>query len=112
VTIGTFRRCLFINDYRLVGDHARLRVTLVAPHVRMASLQGEMGPRVVVEDRGDPALRIVTVRASSFSSFRKLAGMGILVTILTNLRRALELYLLRSHRHFMTISAFDGTVST
>lgn len=96
MTIGTFRRCLFINDYRLVSDHPRLRVTFVAGNLRMASLQREMGPRIVVEDRGNPTLRIVTIRASSLSSFRELACMGIFVTIFTNLRCALELHFLRS----------------
>ena len=85
-------------------------MTFVAPHIRMASLQGEMGPRVVVEDRGNPALRSVTIRTSRLSDFHKLACVRIFVTILTNLRRTLELYLLRRHRHFVTIAAFDSPV--
>jgi len=110
MAIRTFRWCLFIDDHRLLRDHARLLVALIAGHVRVASLQGEMGSRVVVERRRNPALCIVTIRASGLPGFHKLAGMRIFVTILTNLRRALELHFLRPHRHFVAITALHRAV--
>lgn len=85
-------------------------MTLAARNIRVAPLQWEMGPRVVVESRGNPALRIVAIRASGLRGLRKLACMRIFVTILANLRSALELHFLRSHRHFMAITALDGPV--
>jgi hypothetical protein len=85
-------------------------MTLAARNIRVAPLQGEMGPRVVVESRGNPALGIVAIRASRLPGFRELAGVGIFVTILTNLGRALELHFLRSDGHFMAITALDGSV--
>ena len=85
-------------------------MTLAARNIRVAPLQGEMGPRVVVESRGNPSLRIVTIRASRLPCLGKLACMRIFVAILTNLRSALELHRLRSHRHFMAITALNGPV--
>jgi len=85
-------------------------MALITSHVCVASLQWEMGPRVVVEGRGNPALCIVAIRAGRLPGLRKLACVGIFVTILTNLRSALELHFLRSHRHFMAITALGGPV--
>ena len=52
----------------------------------------------------------MAIGAGRLPSLCKLACVGIFVTILTNLRSALELHFLRSHRHFMTIAALDGAV--
>lgn len=52
----------------------------------------------------------MAIRASRLSSLRKLACVGIFVTILTNMRSALELHFLGSDRHFMAITALDGAV--
>ena len=110
VTIRTFRKRLFVDDYRLIGNQTRLRMTFVALHICVAALQREVCPCVVVEGRRNPAPRIVTIRASRLPRFHKLACMRIFVTILANLRRALKLYLLLSHRHFMTVATLDRTV--
>lgn len=76
---------LLIQDHRLVGDEARLRVTLITRHVRVPSLQWKMCPRIMIKNRRDPALRVVTIRTTSLPGFRKLTQVGIFMTILTNL---------------------------
>ena len=110
VAIGTLRRRLFVDDHGLGVNHARLPMALVAGDAGVATLQGEMCPRVVVEGRGNPALRIVTVRTGRRPGLCELAVMSVLVTIFANLRRALELYLLLADRHFVAITALGGAV--
>ena len=102
MAVRAFRGRLRINDHRSPIDQAGLRVALAAGHVCMFPSQGEAGPGIVVESRGNPALGIVAVGAGSLSNFRKLAGMGVFVAILTNLGRTLELHLLSSDRDLVT----------
>lgn len=47
-------------------------------------------------------MRIVAIRARRLPGLRKLAGVGFSVTILTNLRGALELHRFLAHGHFVT----------
>ena len=110
VTIGTFGRGLFIDNYRLSLDHPSLRVAFVARYVCVAPCQGEVRSRIVVERGRHPALDVVAIRTGSFPLLGKLSRMGIFVTILANLRRAFELYFLLTHRHLVTITALDGAV--
>lgn len=76
----------------------------------MAALQGEMCSSVVVEGGGNPALRTVAIRARRLPALCKLAVMSVFVTILTDLRRALELHVFLAHRHFVTRAALHGAV--
>jgi len=110
VAIGTLRRRLFVNDHGLGLNHARLLMALVTSDAGMAALQGEMRPSVVIEGGGNPALRIVAVRAERLAGLCELAVVSVFVTIFANLRGALELHLFLANRHLMTISAFDGAV--
>ncbi len=105
VAVGTLRGGLLIDDNRLVFHQAHLGVTFVTSHLGVSSLQGKMSPRVVIEDGGNPPLRIVTIGTGSFAGLHKLACMGVFVAILTNLRRALELHLFGSRRHLVAITA-------
>jgi hypothetical protein len=105
VAVRAFRGRLRIDDHWSPFDQAGLRVTLVAGHVCMFPSQGEARPGIVIESRGNPALGIVAVGTGSFSSLRKLAGMGVFVTVLTNLGRTLELHLLSSDRDLVTSPA-------
>lgn len=47
----------------------------------------------------------MTICTRGFPGLRKLACVSVLVTILTNLRRALELDFLRSRRYFVASTA-------
>ena len=110
VAIGALRRRQLINDDRLRINQARLLVTLVTSDLCVASLQGEMSPGIVVENRRHPALCIVTIRAMRFPALLKLTSVRILVTILTDLRCAFELYVLRADRNFVAGSASNGAM--
>jgi len=110
VAVRTFRRRLRINNYGSSLKHTDLRVALVAGHVGMPALQGEVRAGIVVERRRNPALRIVAVGARSFSRLCELARMDVFVAILTNLGRALELHLLGSNRDLVTGTAAHGAV--
>ena len=76
----------------------------------MPSLQGEMRSRIVVEQRRNPALRIVAIRTGGLARFRKLSGMNVFVTIFTNLRSPLELHLRGSNWSLVTSAAFGGSM--
>ena len=65
---------------------------------------------VVIKRGRHPPLRIVTIRARRLSGLRKLASMRIFVTILTNLRSALELHRFCARGDLVTIAALYGTV--
>lgn len=69
MAIHTLRRHLFVDNHRLPIDQARMRlqVTFVTGDIGMASLQWKMRPGIVVKGRGDPAPRIVTIRACCLS---------------------------------------------
>ena len=110
MAIGTLRRRLFVDDHRLGFDHARLLMAFVASHACVAALQREMRPRVMVEDGRHPALRIMAVRARCFPGLCELAVMGVFVTILADLRRALKLYFFFAYRRLMAITALGGAV--
>lgn len=69
-----------------------------------------MGPCVVIERGRDPALRIMAVCAGCLSRFRKLACVGVLVTILTNWRRAFELYFFCARWDLVAIAALYGAM--
>ena len=69
-----------------------------------------MRPRIMIESRRNPALRVVTIRTRSLPGLRELARVGVFVTILTNLRRAFELHFFRTHRYLVTSSAFHRTM--
>lgn len=105
MAIRTLRQHLFIYDHGLVSDHARLYVAFVTSHVRVSSLQREMRPRVVIEGRRNPALRVVAIRATSLPRLRELAHVRVFVTIFANLRRAFELHFFRACGNFVTIAA-------
>lgn len=110
MTVRTLRRRLFVDNYRLGVNHTRLLMAFVTSHALVATLQGEMCPRVMVEGGGHPALRIVAVRTRCLPGLGKLAVMGILVAIFADLRCVLELYFLFADRRLVTITAFDGTM--
>ena len=76
---------MLINDDGMVTNEASLRVTLVASYVGVPTLQRKMGSRVVIERRRNPLLCAVTIGARSFAGFSELAGVRVLMTILTNL---------------------------
>lgn len=61
----------------------------------------------MIKDRRNPSLRIVTIRAGSLPRLCKLACVRVFVTIRANLRCALELHLLGSHRYLVTVAALD-----
>jgi len=64
-----------------------------------------MGSFVVVESGGNPALRVVTIRTGSLAGFGELASVSVLVTVLTNLGRALELHFLGTDGNLVTGAA-------
>lgn len=110
MAIGTLRRRLFVDDYRLGVDHARLPMAFVASHTGVAALQGEMRPGVMVEGGGHPALGIMAVRARCFPGLCELAVMGVFVTIFADLRHALKLYFFFAYRRLVAITALGGAV--
>jgi len=85
MAVRALRRCLLVDNNGLARDKLRLHVTFITRHLFMGPFQGKVRLRLVVKDRRNPALRIVTIRAMSFPGLRKLAGMSILVAILANL---------------------------
>jgi hypothetical protein len=105
VAVRAFRGRLRIDDHRSPFDRAGLRMALVAGHACMLPSQGEARPGIVIESRGNPALGIVAVGTGGLTSLRKLAGMGVFVAVLTNLRRTFELHLLGSDRCLVTSPA-------
>jgi hypothetical protein len=110
VAVGTLRRRLFVDNYRLCVDHARLLVAFVASHACVAALQGEMRAGIMVEGGRHPALRIMTVCTRRFSGLGELGVMGVLVTIFADLRGVLELYFLLADWRFVAIAALGGAV--
>jgi hypothetical protein len=85
-------------------------MAFVASHARMAALQGEMRPGVMVESGGHPALRIVAVPTKCFPGLSELAVMGVFMTIFANLRRVLELDFLLARGHLVTITALGSAM--
>ena len=85
MAVGTLRRRLFVDNYRLGVDHARLLMAFVASHACVAALQGEMRAGIMVEGGRHPALRIMTVCTRRFSGLGELGVMGIFVTIFADL---------------------------
>ena len=110
MTIRTLRQHLLIDDHGLISDHARLCVAFIARYVRVAPLQREMSPRIMIESRRNPALRVVAIRARGLPGLRELARVRVFVTILTNLRRAFELHFFRACGNFVTIAALHRTM--
>lgn len=110
VAIRTFRRHLLVNNDRFASDHACLLVTIITRNVRVPSLQRKMCLGLVIEDRRNPSLRIVAVRAPGLPGFRKLPCVRVFVAILANLRSAFELHLFRPGRHLVAIPAFHGAM--
>lgn len=49
MTIRTFRERLLVYDDRVAIDQARLRMTLITRHSRMAALKRKMRPFVVIK---------------------------------------------------------------
>ena len=112
MAVRTLRQHLLIDDHRLVSNHPDLCVTLVTGDIRVSTLQRKMRPRIVIENGRNPTLRIVTIRAGGLSGLRKLAGVDIFMTILTNLRRPLELHFFRAHGYLVTSAALHRTMRT
>lgn len=54
----------------------------------------------------------MAIRTRCLTGFCELAIMSIMVTILANLRRALEQHFFLANRHFVTITALNGTVGS
>src|SRR5690349_25149872 len=67
---------------------------------------------IVIKERRSPALRIVAIGAGALASFRKMPRMRVLVTILANLRRSLELDLRTPRWHLVAITALHDTMCT
>lgn len=112
MTISAFRRHLLVNDHRFFFDEDDVFVTLVTLNFGVPALKRKMRPRVVIENRRHPTLRIVAIGAGSFPGLCKLAAVSIFVTVLTNLRGALELDFPRAHGRFVTGATLDHAVST
>ena len=110
MTIYALREDLLINNDGLGVNETSLGVTFITRHSGMAALEGEMRPSVMVEGGRNPALSIVAIGARGFASFSELACVRVFVTILTNLRRALELDFLLADRNFVAGGALDGAV--
>src|SRR5213080_364943 len=81
MAVGTLRRRLFVDNYRLRVDHARLLVAFAGSHACVAALQGEMRAGIMVEGRRHTALRIMTVCTRRFSGLGELGVMGVFVAI-------------------------------
>ena len=77
-------RFVFIG-YLLIVDNQHLNVTFVTGDICVPTLQGEVRTGIVVEDRGYPALGIVTLLAGCLSRLDELPVMSIFVTIGANL---------------------------
>lgn len=71
-----------------------------------------MCSRIVIENGGNPALRVMTIRTRGLPGLRKLACVGVFVAVLTDLRRAFELHFFRTRRHLVTIAALHRTMRT
>lgn len=104
-----FRRFL-VDDDSLSFHHLRFLVTFVARYAKMSTLQGEMRPCVVVKYRGNPSGGVVTIVARGFPGLCKLARMGVLVAVLTDLSRAFELDLLFADRYLVAITTLHSPV--
>lgn len=107
VAIRTFWGRQFINDHRLGIDQARLRMTFVTWNSGVSSLQRKMRPRIMIEERRNPALGVVAIRTGGLASLRKLACMRVFVAIFANLRCALELHFLGARWHFVASATFN-----
>ena len=110
MAIRALRQYLFVHDHGLISDHARLCVAFIARYVRVSSLQRKMSPRIMIESRRNPALRVVAIRARGLPGLRELARVRVFVTILTNLRRAFELHFFRACGNLVTIAALHRTM--
>lgn len=84
VAIGAFGEDLLVQKHRLSIHQLCLNVTFVTGNARVAAGKRQMGA-VVVEDRGSPPLRVVAIGTRRLAGFRKLPGMGVFVTVLTDL---------------------------
>ena len=56
VAIRAFGKNLLVKDHGISIDQGRLFVTLVTRNVGVPALKREMSARIVIEDRGLPAL--------------------------------------------------------
>jgi hypothetical protein len=102
---------LLVNDHGFFFDEDDVFVTLVTLNFGVPALKWKVRPRVVIENRGHPTLRIVAIGARRFPSLRKLTAVSVFVTVLTNLRGALELDFPRAHERFVTGATLDHAVS-
>ena len=75
---------LIEQDLLAIRD-LEVSVTCTTRDFGVATLQRKMGPFVMVEGRGNPALRIVAIQARCPSCLHELALVRVLVAILTNL---------------------------
>jgi hypothetical protein len=110
VTVSALRQNLFINNDGISLDKDCFFVTHVTSNFRVPTLERKVRPRVVIEDGGDPALRIMAIGTGGLSGSCKLSCMSILVTVLTNLCRALELNCFRTYWHLVAGAATDNAV--
>lgn len=110
VAIGAFRRRLLVNDHWLAIHFARLFVTILTRHIRVASLERKFCLHVMIERRGHPALRGVTIGARRFPRHRKLPGVRILVTVFAIPGSAFELYRVGAGRNLMAGATRHGAM--
>lgn len=110
MTIGTFGEDLLIDNDGIAVDENRFFVTHVTSNFGVPTLKRKMRARVVIKNRWDPALRIMTIGTGGLPGLCKLPCMSIFVTTLTILRGAFELNFFGAHGRLVAGPALDHTM--
>lgn len=107
MTISTLGEDLLVDNDGIAANQNRFFVTHVTSNFGVPTLKREVRARVVIKDRWDPALRIMTIGTGGFPGLCELPCVGIFVTALTILRGAFELNFFGAHRRLMAGPALD-----
>lgn len=111
VTFLTFLRRRLVKQDGIAVDQLCRRMALIARNVHMTAGKWKRRSLVMVESRGHPALRGVTVGARSFPSlYFELAAVRLFVTWLTVQGRAFELNLAVSGQRLVALTASDSSM--
>ncbi len=87
---GAILRRRLIEEYRFGVHSFRKFVAFCAPHVLVGSSQRECGPLLVVKQRRFPLHAVVTVGAMGGVSLGELLSVDVLVAVLADHGRGLE----------------------
>lgn len=91
VTGGTIFGGGLVEKHRLGTDDPGQLVAALATHILMCSLKGELGPPVVIKERGFPLGAVVAVGAGRDPALGKLPAVDLFVAFLALRRRRPEI---------------------